>query len=147
MVHDKAASKNSDPRDNTRPAALGITGWPFPAEEPRPLLDWPNSESIRKELLLMAEEQAAERLGLEPRNPGHDPMVSDKAASTLAPNLDGTVAQAIELHDMPGPLLTLLDEEVRETAKRVKGALRPEQFEQLVLAAAGGIAALIIPYP
>ena len=136
MVHDKAASKNGHPRDNTRPAALGITGWPFPPEEPRPLLDWPNPESIRREVLLMAEEQAAEKLGLEPRSPGHAPMVSDKAASTLAPNLDGTVAQAIELHDMPGPLLTLLDEEVRETAKRVRSALRPEQFEQLVLAAA-----------
>lgn len=105
-----------------------------PAREPgpRPLFIWPNSDSIIREVLLAAQEKASEKLGLDRRNLGYEPLISDDTATALAPELEGAVAEAVKMYDLPDRLLSFFDEEVRVTAKQVMDTMPVQEFNRLV---------------
>ena len=103
--------------------------------EPQPMFRWPNSESIMRRVLLAAQDQASEKLELEYSHSGDDPLLSREKAAALLPELEDTVLQAVEMYDSPNYLLYLLDEEARETTRRVIGTIPPHEFNRLVEAA------------
>ena len=103
--------------------------------EPEPLFSWPNSHSIMRKVLITAQDNAAEKMGIELRDPGDDPVISKDTAAALVPELEDTVAQAIDMYDCPDYLLSFLDEEIGEMANRVIGTMAPQEFNRLVQAA------------
>ena len=103
--------------------------------EPQPMFPWPNSESIIREVLMIAQDQASEKLKLEYRDRGDDPLLSRDKAAALVPELEDTVSQAVRMYDFPDYLLSFLDEEVMETTKRVIGTIPTQEFNRLVEAA------------
>lgn len=103
--------------------------------ELKPLFSWPNSHSIMRRVLVATQDNAAEKMGIELRDPGDDPIISEETAAALVPELEDTVAQAIDMYNCPDHLLSFLDEEIGEMANRVIGAMSPEEFNRLVQAA------------
>ena len=101
----------------------------------RPLFSWPNSHSIMRKVLMTAQDNAAEKMGIKLRDPGDDPVISKDTAAALVPELEDTVAQAIDMYDCPDYLLSFLDEEIGEMANRVIGTMAPQEFNRLVQAA------------
>ncbi len=121
--------------EHTRPAATDPSRLPPYPGPLLPMLDWPNSDSIRDILLEKIEVMARERAGMEPTF-GEIALEASEAV-TIAPGLDHAIRAAIEqLNQDEGTyrrrLLDILDQHGDDCAQNAMTRIPEEQLEALI---------------
>ena len=103
---------------------------PEPLNSNRPLLDWPNYESIMNRILCIA--QSDTRNHPDPANEGDDPVLSPDQALQAAPDLPKQIHNRMDSHQFNDAILARLDQENENCARAVLQSLSPEQYQALV---------------
>ena len=93
-------------------------------DRPEPMIDWPNSESIREEVLSMI---ANNNSSTEPNGCWLDQQQTEQ----LAPGITREILEEIAQYNLPDHLLQQLDDEQRYIAAQVLEALPDDQQQRL----------------
>ena len=80
---------------------------------------WPDHSAIRLFIAQQLEAESAQRLGIEPPNQVHDPVLTDAQLDAAWPELDETLSATMANWQYPDFLTIILETEARRCAAQV----------------------------